>query len=269
MKYKIAFLGTPNFAAQILEQLIGTGFEPQLVITGQDKKSGRSQALKASAVKLAAKKHNIAISYKLDDLDKSFDIAILAAYGKIIPDKILSIPKFGFVNVHPSLLPKYRGPSPITSAILNGDKQTGVTLIVLDSELDHGPQIAQEELTTAETDNHETLTLKLAQIGSKLLLKTLPQYLAQNITPIPQNHELATYTEKIAKDSGKIDINNPPDKLALDRMIRAYFPWPGVWFEQDDKKFKLLPGTITDSPTYRLTDLPTHRSSSNRKGKNQ
>jgi len=256
MRYKVAFLGTPKFAALILEKLIGTNFEPKLIITGQDQKSDRSLALKANSVKLAAQKHNIAISYKLADLDGSFDLAILVAYGKIIPDNILSLPKYGFVNVHPSLLPKYRGPSPITSAILNGDKYTGVTLIVLDSELDHGPQIAQQEVEIADDDTHTTLSQKLANLGSKLLIRTLPEYLAENITPEPQNHNVGTYTEKITKDSGKIDFNNPPDKLTLNCMIRAYFPWPSVWFELDGKRFKLLPGTITDSPTHRLTNSP-------------
>lgn len=241
MKYKIAFLGTPNFAAQILENLIDTPFKPQLVITGQDKKTGRSQALKANPVKLVAQKHNIAISYELSDIDKTFDVAILVAFGKIIPDNILSLPKFGFINVHPSLLPYFRGPSPIQSAILKGEQTTGVTLIILDSELDHGPQIAQKEIEITTDDTNETLTKKLAGNGAKLLLQTLPQYLAQNITPLPQNHKLATYTEKITKDSGKLNLDKLPPSSSLDLMIRAFYPWPGVWFEFERKRYKLLP----------------------------
>lgn len=238
---KIVFLGTPKIAGQVLEKLIPTQYKPQLVITGQDKHSGRSLALKANTVKLVAKKHNIAISYKMSDINKNFDLAILVAYGHIIPNEILRLPKFGFVNIHPSLLPKYRGPSPITSAILAGDKTSGVTLIVLDSELDHGPIIAQKELPITETDTHDSLAKKLAILGSKLIIETLPDFLDQNITPRAQDQNLATYTEKITKQNGKIDLENPPDPQTLDRMIRAYFPWPTVWTELEGKKIKLLP----------------------------
>lgn len=253
---KIAFFGTPKIAAIILESLIKTKFKPQLVITGRDKQSGRSLALKASAVKLVAKKHNIAISYKMSDIDKTFDLAILVAYGHIIPNEILRLPKFGFINSHPSLLPKYRGPSPIISAILNGDKTTGATIIVLDSNLDHGPIIAQGELPISETDTHDSLAQKLAKLGSKLIIETLPDYLDQNITPQAQDNEQAIYTEKITKQNGKIDLENPPDPQTLDRMIRAYYPWPTVWTEietRDTKnatrkiRIKLLPPTIQPS----------------------
>lgn len=240
-KLKIAFLGTPKIAAEVLEKLIPTAYKPQLVITGYDKKQGRGQALVATPVKLAAEKATIVTSYKMSSLDKSFDLAILIAYGRIIPNEILRLPKFGFINIHPSLLPKYRGPSPITSAILAGDKTTGVTLIVLDSELDHGPIIGKQQAKIDKADTHDSLATKLASIGAKLLLETLPDYLNQNITPQPQDHSQAAYTEKITKESGKIDINKPPDVQTLDRMVRAFYPWPTVWFELDRKRIKLLP----------------------------
>ncbi|MEK7581623.1 MAG: methionyl-tRNA formyltransferase [Patescibacteria group bacterium] len=241
MNPKIAFFGTPKIAAQVLEKLAKSPHKPHLVITGQDQHLGRSLALKASAVKLVAEKHNIAISYKMSDINKSFDLAILVAYGHIIPDSVLRKPKYGFINVHPSLLPKYRGPSPIISAILAGDKITGSTLIILDSDLDHGPIIAQKELAIATNDTHDSLAGKLAALGAQLLIRTLPDYLHQNISPNAQNHDEATYTEKITKASGKIDIDNPPEKVMLNRMIRAYYPWPTVWTEVDGKRFKLLP----------------------------
>lgn len=238
---KIAFLGTPKIAAIALEKLASTEYKPTLVITGPDQRSGRSLAWKANAVKLAAEKAGITTSYKLSDLDSSFDLAILIAYGKIIPDNVLRLPRYGFVNIHPSLLPKFRGPSPITSAILAGESTTGVTLIILDSDLDHGPIIAKKEVSIAPSDTHDSLAEKMATTGADLLIKVLPEYLAQNITPEPQDHDLATYTEKITKASGKIDLKNPPDPQKLDQLIRAFYPWPGVWFENEGKRFKLLP----------------------------
>ncbi len=114
-------------------------------------------------------------------------------------------------------------------------------MIVLDSELYHGPIIAQKEVVISPTDTNDSLGIKLANLGANLLLETLPQYLAQNVTPQAQEHDQATFTQKITKGSGKIDINNPPKKETLDKMIRAYFPWPAVWFESGAKKFKLLP----------------------------
>lgn len=247
---KIAFFGTPKIARQVLEKLISSAYQPQLVITGSDTKQGRGRKLQPNPVKEISTKNKIRTIRPTNLKDKKFlaefkkfapDVAILIAYGKIIPDAVLSIPKFGFVNIHPSLLPKYRGPSPINSAILGGDKITGVSLIILDSDLDHGPIIAQKELPITKTDTHDSLATKLANLGSSLLMATLSDYLNLNITPQAQDHDLATYTEKITKQNGKINLENPPNPQTLDRMIRAYYPWPTVWFELNSKKIKLLP----------------------------
>lgn len=238
---KIAFFGTPKIAQVVLENLVKTKYKPQLVVTPQDSRVGRGQKVTPSAVAQTAQTSNLKIIGRLEDLNESFELAILVAFGFIIPKRILDIPKFGFINIHPSLLPKYRGPSPITSALAAGDKKTGVTLITLDEEVDHGPIIAQKELEIAPNDTNESLTLKLANLGVQLLLDTLPDYLAGKITPQAQNHKGATYAEKITKDSGKIDINNPPDPKTLARLIRAYFPWPTVWTEIEGKRIKLLP----------------------------
>lgn len=197
--------------------------------------------MKANLVKLKAEKHHIDIGYKLSDIDNSFDLAILVAYGKIIPAEILSKPKFGFVNVHPSLLPKYRGPSPIQTAILEGDKETGVTIIKLDQEVDHGPILAQKEIEIAGDDTHESLTEKTGQAGSKLLVEILPRYLSGKIKPQEQNHANATFTEKIIKADGFINLENPPSAKALDLMIRAYFPWPAIWTKTElNGKLKII-----------------------------
>ncbi len=238
---KIAFLGTPQNAAIVLEKLIASPFKPSLIITGQDAKANRGQALKATAVKLVAEKYDIAIDYKLSAINNTFDLAILVAFGQMIPVNILEIPKFGFLNIHPSLLPKYRGPSPIYQAILAGDEKTGATIIKLDPELDHGPIIAQKELPIKKNDTQQSIMEKTAILGANLLIEILPGYLDGSLKPQAQDHTNVTFTEKVAKQDGYIDINKPPDPKALDRMIRAYYPWPTVWTEIDGKRIKFLP----------------------------
>lgn len=232
---KIAFFGTPRFAQIVLEKLIDSPFRPQVVITAPDKKAGRGRKLQASPVKLSAQRFNIEIlqpkslnSNLLTPFPK-FDLAILVAYGKIIPRDILSIPRYGFINVHPSLLPKYRGPSPIQSAILTGEGKTGVTIMLLDEKVDHGPILAQQEVIIEENDTHASLIEKLGKLGANLLIETLPYYLDGSLKLQPQNHSLATLTKHVKKSDGYIRLENPPDPQTLNRMIRAYYPWPGTW----------------------------------------
>lgn len=238
---KIAFFGTPKLAQIVLEGLVKTQYKPQLVVTSQLTLSRRGLRVSPSPVAETAQQNNLKIVGKIEELNETFELAILVAFGHIIPKRILEIPKFGFINIHPSLLPKYRGPSPIQSAILKGEKQTGVTIMKLDEEIDHGPVLAQEKINIELTDTNESLTQKLAILGTNLLLKTLPLYLSGKLEPKAQVHTNATYTGKITKDSGKIDINNPPAEAILDHLIRAYYPWPSVWFEENGKRFKLLP----------------------------
>lgn len=252
---KIVFFGTPRFAQIILENLIQSPYKPALVITTPDAKSGRGQKVIESPVKQTAQKNNIEVvtPEKLrtrsdlardsakSDLNFVPDLAILVAYGKLIPREILEIPKLGFINVHPSLLPAYRGPSPIQSVILNGEKTTGVTIMKLDEELDHGPILAQKEVGIEENDTHLSLIEKLGAIGSNLLIETLPDYIFGKIKPKPQDHKKATLTEKITKASGYIELDNPPDQKTLDGIIRAFYPWPNVWTKVDKKIIKFLP----------------------------
>lgn len=248
----IAFFGTPRFSQIVLLKLIDSPYKPSLVITSPDAKVGRGQQLGQSPVKQTAVGNQIEVMQpeKLSDLTQGpsflpddglvkdgpfgsgpFDLGILVAYGKIIPKEVLDIAKFGFVNVHPSLLPKYRGPSPIHSAILAGDQKTGVTIMKLDEEVDHGPILGQTELKIDKDDTHDSLAEKLANAGADLLLKILPDYLEGKLKPKPQDHSQATFTEHITKQDGYIDLENPPDAITLDRMIRAYYPWPTVWGE--------------------------------------
>lgn len=227
---KIAFFGTPRLAQIVLENLIASDYKPSLVVTVSDTKVGRGQKISASETKQTALKNKIEVVENLSSvIHHQFDLAILVAYGKILPKKILDIPKHGFINIHPSLLPKYRGPSPIQSAIIKGESVTGVTIIKLDEEVDHGPILAQKEIAIEQNDTHLSLIEKVGLIGSNLLLEVLPPYLSGKTKPHQQEHLKATFTEKITKAQGKIDFENPPDKKNLGHMIRAYFPWPTVW----------------------------------------
>ena len=250
---KIVFFGTPQNAALVLSKLISSKFRPALVITGVDVKRGRGKQLQSTPVRRVAEANDIKVlspenlnNEKFIDAFREFasDIAILIAYGKLIPAEILAIPNFGFVNIHPSLLPKYRGPSPIYQTILAGDKKTGVTIIKLDKELDHGPIITRKELSITEKDTHDSLMTKLANVGAELLIDIMPSYLDGSSEPKQQDHTKATYTEMIKKEDGYIDLKNPPDPEKLDRMIRAYYPWPGVWTKINGKIFKFLPGNL-------------------------
>jgi methionyl-tRNA formyltransferase len=241
---KILFFGTPRFAQIVLKKLINSPYKPIQVITAPDGKTGRGLQLTPTPVKKLAQQHDIEVltPQSLNEVNNlDFDLAILVAYGKIIPKNILSIPKHGFINVHPSLLPKYRGPSPIQSTILAGEVKTGVSIMVLDKEIDHGPVIAAKKITISPQDTHESLVESLGKTGANLLLDILPGYLKGKLKPKPQNHVDATSTSHITKQNGFIDLENPPDSKTLDRMIRAYYPWPTVWTKLDGKIIKFLP----------------------------
>lgn len=246
---KTIFFGTPRFAQIVLEKLINSPYKPQLVVTGPDSKIGRGQKLQPSPVKQTAQRHKIATNYQLPTTNYQFDLAILVAYGKIIPKDLLTLPRYGFLNVHPSLLPKYRGPSPIQSAILAGEEKTGVTIMLLDEKIDHGPILAQVEVTIGEKDTHASLIEKLGKAGSDLLIETLPFYINGDLNPQPQNHQEATSTAHVKKSAGFIDLACPPDPQTFDRMIRAFYLWPGVWTRLQTTNYKLqtikfLPGNL-------------------------
>jgi methionyl-tRNA formyltransferase len=247
---KIFFMGTGIFASTILEGLINSKFKPISLITQSSKPTGRQHTVLPSPAKKIALAHNIEIHEpeKLSDeiaeyLKKSeIDLIIVADYGRIIPKKILEIPKFGVLNIHPSLLPKYRGPSPIQNAILNGDDTAGVTIMILDEKMDHGPIVSQEEIELKNDLTSPELSKKLAALGEKLLIKILPDFLKGKITAKEQNHEKATYTEIITKEDGRINWQNTAEEI--EQQLRAYIEWPGSWTEwkneKGDKKIKIF-----------------------------
>lgn len=228
---KLIFFGTSEFAVPALKMLHQDKYAVSLVVTVPDKPIGRKQTLTPSPVKIAAQKLGCRVSTVLDIDELSeceADCGVVAAYGKIIPQKILDLFSLGILNIHPSLLPQYRGPSPIQTAILNGDKKTGVTIIKLDKQMDHGPIIKSLELEIGDLNALE-LSDKLALAGADLLIKILPDYLSEKIIFQPQNDCLASFTKILRRDDGKINWQNRARKI--ERMTKAYFPWPGVFGE--------------------------------------
>jgi methionyl-tRNA formyltransferase len=244
-KLRLIFLGTPEFAVPALRALIDNNFKPFLVVTQPDKPVGRRQTLTPPPVKILAQKFCIPVEQPKDkdELKKIFndcqvDICVLTAFGMIIADEILVQPKLGFLNIHPSLLPKYRGTSPIQQAILDGEQKTGVSIIKLVKEVDAGPIIGQAEVEIVRNDNAITLSEKLAQAGADLLLKSLPDYLAGKIEPVDQNNQLASLTKMIERHDGRIDWQK--SAVQIDRQFRAFYPWPGTFTYLAGKRLKIV-----------------------------
>lgn len=241
---KAVFFGTHDFAATILELLVTyTHISLEAIITQPDRKVGRKQILEESPVKKLAQQYHLNIlqpeSLKNFEISPSdYDLAIVAQYGLIIPKRIIDAFPRGMINVHGSLLPKYRGASPIQMAIKNGEEVTGNTIMLMDEQVDHGPILAQEGVIIAPDDTFVTLSHKMAVEGSKLLLNTLTQYLNLEIVPEPQDHNQATYTTLINKDDGKIDFSKTAQEIY--NLYRAFSLWPGIWCIWEKKRLKLL-----------------------------
>ncbi len=255
-KLRIAFFGTPQFAVTILDELKKTGIVPSMIVTAPDAPQGRGLTLTAPPVKIWAQKNDVAVlqpeTLKQSGKDnlqiaplfnQTWDIFIVAAYGKIIPENILELPKYKTLNVHPSLLPKWRGSSPIESAILNDERETGVTIMRLDAEMDHGPIVAQEKIESekivAWPMSESKLEDILAHAGGALLAKIIPDWVAGKIAEKPQDHSQATYCQKITKADGLIDLTANPYQNYL--KICAYSGWPGSYFfvEHNGKKIRV------------------------------
>lgn len=244
-KIKIIFIGTPEFGRVILEKLCQANMEPVLVVTAPDKPVGRKQIITPTPVKIIAEQYGIRIIQPNKILDSRFqildsrpDLIVLAAYGQILPQEILDIPKHGCLNVHPSLLPKYRGATPVQSAILNGDKETGVTIILMDAGIDSGAILSQRKTEIGSKETFQQLHDRLAVLGAELLIDTIPDWLDGRIKLQPQGEKQATYTKILRKEDGKIDWRKSPEEL--DRQIRALNPWPGAYAIHKGKVIKIL-----------------------------
>ncbi len=235
-KINIAFFGTPALTTTILDELVLAGYTPKVIITNPDRPQGRKMLLTKTPAKLWAEAHNIPVLQpeKIDALfleklrEINWDIFIVVAYGKILPEELITMPAHGTLNVHYSLLPKYRGATPVESAILHGDTETGVTIQQMVYTLDAGAIHTQEQVSIHATEKAHELRTRLNDLGKVLLVQTVTNILTGSANPKTQDHTLATKCGKIKKEDGLIDPLGDP--ILNDRKFRAYFGWPGVYF---------------------------------------
>ena len=251
-----AFFGTSHIAVYVLEALTAAGFFPELIVTVPPKPKGRGLAVQPSAVEEWASTHGLAVAHDWTAFEaRKWDVAIVVDYGLILPKKMLDIPARGFLNIHPSLLPRFRGASPIRSAILNDEKTTGVTIMLVTEGMDEGPVVAQKKVTpTVWPLGNAALERVLLQEGGALMAAVLPPWVAGEIEAQPQNHDLATYAEKISKEDGRLDMSGDAYKNLL--KVRAFEGWPGTYalFERGGKDVRVQ---ILDARVDGSTFVPT------------
>jgi len=253
---KMVFWGASEFAVPALELLVKNGFEIAAIVTAPDEPVGRRQILTPPSVKVAAQKLRLEIfqpkNLKAGGLELienwksstspaggkigNCDLGIVASYGKIIPGEIINSFPLGILNIHPSLLPKYRGPSPIQTQILNGETETGVTIMKIDDQVDHGPILVNQKSNIKDQKYGELLN-ELAELGAELLVKILPDYTAGKIKPVEQNHSQATFTKIIKKEDGRIDWSKSAKQIY--NQFRAFHIWPGIWTVWSNKILKI------------------------------
>lgn len=244
-------MGTPEFAIPSLQALIGS-FDVTGVFTQPDRPAGRGRQLTPPPVKRLALEHDLPLqqpeALKSDAAfnslrDWSPDAVVVAAYGQILPPRILELPPLGCINVHASLLPRWRGAAPVQAAILHGDEQTGVTLMKMDPGLDTGPILAQRRTSIGPRETGGQLSQRLAQLGAELLLEALPAYAEGRIEPVPQDGSQATKAPLLRKRDGALDFGYPAARL--ERKVRAYDPWPGTYFHWNGLRIAVLAASVT------------------------
>ena len=252
---RVVYMGTPAFAIAPLEELLSRGYEVVGVYTQPDNPAGRGRGVVVPPVKVFAEGRGLkvfqpaslrapAAYQEMSSLEP--DLAVVAAYGRILPKGVLQLPKWGCVNVHPSLLPRHRGPSPVAYAILDGDETTGVSLMLLDEGMDTGPVIAQQEELILPQDTTETLTDRLFHRAATLLVESLPLYVRGDLTLRPQDEAQATYTRKLTKEEGWIRWELPAINLWC--QVRAYSPWPGSYTRWQGKMLKVVEAVPLPQP---------------------
>lgn len=255
-KPRIAFMGTPGFSAFILKTLLNS-YEYQVVAvyTQPPRPVGRGYKVTPSPVEELATAHNIPVfsppSLKSEEAQTQWsaldlDVGVVAAYGLILPPAILEAPKKGCLNIHVSLLPRWRGAAPIQRAILAGDKETGVSIMKMDTGLDTGDILLMKKIALDKTMTTPILQDKLAHLGTEAILEALPLYLKDQLQLVPQPTEGITYAEKLAKEEGLLDWHLPAD--VLERKVRALNPWPGTWLEIGDDRIKVLAAEVISQP---------------------
>lgn len=256
MPANIVFMGTPDFAVPSLKALINTS-SPETwrvggVVTQPDRPKGRGRILTPPPVKVVAQESNIPVLQPETLKSEAafaelaalqLDVIVVAAFGQILRKNVLELPPHGCLNIHASLLPRWRGASPVTAAIKAGDSETGVTLMLMDEGLDTGPIIARRAIPIRPDHTGGTLTAELAELGAALLVETLPAWLSGQIEPQPQDDTLATKTRLLKKKDGKIDWTQPA--VEIERQVRAYFPWPGSFTDGPRGQIKIHAVEVT------------------------
>lgn len=247
------FFGTPDVASETLDILKDAGYIPSLIITATDKPQGRKMILTAPAVKNWAIQNNVKYIQpdKISEVEikkmrsMNAELFIVVAYGKILKEEIINMPPLGSINIHYSLLPKYRGASPVESAILNGDEVTGITIQQMEYKMDSGPILAMKEVEINKEETTPELKKKLIKIGGDLLIEILPKIVNKEISPIPQEEDKATFCKKIKKEDGLIDPekDNPIDMF---NKYRAYKVWPRVFYFKEDKRIIITLALLSD-----------------------
>jgi methionyl-tRNA formyltransferase len=235
MGIRIVFMGSPEFSIPSLKALV-IKFEVIGVVTKPDRPAGRGRIFQPPPIKELAQDFDLPIIQPqrastpevVEQLEEwNPDVIVVAAYGQILKKIVLELPDFGCVNVHASLLPRWRGAAPINAAILHGDNESGITIMKMDEGLDTGPILSQRSMKIKPTDTAGTLSSRLAELGSEQLIETLPRYISGEISPQPQDSSMATYAPMLKKEDGKLDFTQPAVDLA--RKVRAFSPWPGAY----------------------------------------
>jgi methionyl-tRNA formyltransferase len=245
MSNLVVFIGSPDFALPSLRALAG-GYDVVGVVTQPDRLSGRGRELKAPPVKTLANELGIPVIQPeklrqpeaVEQLKNwSPDVIVVAAFGQILKPDVLNLPRFGCINVHASLLPRWRGAAPIHAAILHGDEETGVTIMKMDVGLDTGPILSQRSIRLTRDDSTGSVLETLSHLGAGLLMETLPEYLSGKLQPAPQPEEGATYAPMLKKEEGRLDFARTAEEL--ERRVRAFNPWPGAFMEFDGTILKV------------------------------
>jgi methionyl-tRNA formyltransferase len=247
---KVIFAGTPEFAVPYLEGLFNDqDFSIIGVLTQPDKPVGRKQELTPSPIKVLAERHNLNIWQPekicgnvevMEQLKKAgADVLVVVAYGQILPQELLDLFSLGAINVHPSLLPKYRGASPVQSAVLNGDEKTGISIMLMDEKMDHGPILIQEEISLNGTETSESLLETLSKRGVPLLIESIKKYSTKEIVGCEQKHELATFCRMINKEEARIDWDKSAQEI--NNAVRGFYAWPIAWTTLNGQRFKIFP----------------------------
>ena len=262
---RLVFMGTPDFVVPVLDALVqDSNVEIAGVYTPPDRRQGRGRSSQMPPVKAYALEHGLSVfqpaSLRREEVQQEIaslkpQVIVVAAYGKILPSAVLNMPSSGCLNLHPSRLPKFRGPSPVVTTILEGDEITGVTLMLLDEGMDTGPIIAQRERAVGPEDTAETLTAVLFQLGASLLSEKLAAWVTGELTCQPQDDSLATVTRKLERSDGEADWNLSSQQLS--RRSRAFTPWPGLFTHWRGQVLKLL--EVTDSPNLPEIDAAPGR----------